>query len=278
MSTGSSRLQTKVVDARGARVHYLECGHGPRTVVLLHGWGSNPWVYERFMRGLPEDRFRTIAVDWFGDSERPWQGWSVSAFADEVRDVMDALGVERAALCGHSLGGITSQLFALRYLERLEGLILVGTGPTTQNHGTLLSLFERLRACGGDPAVLSQLVIGSYGTRPAPEEWEWYVERLLKAPYEGLVEAMGSGLQYEFVPLLPCISVPCLVVHGVHETGRTEFHVNAFETGLPDCRVERLDCGHYPMEELADEFTAAVRRFLERLPDSSRPGSSGGRA
>lgn len=259
------RPETVPVEARGRRIHVLRHGHGPIGVLLVHGWGSNPWVWEQYLRSLDPTTHTGVAVDFFGESDAPWDGYNVSSFADELRDVIEALGIGGVIYVGHSLGGIIGQLFALRYPELLRGLVLVGTGPTTQAHGTLLKLYERLRDCGGDVQVLGELVASSYGALPQPDVFGFYVDRLRIANYPGLVEAMGSGLTYDFVERLPFIATPSLVVHGVHEVGRTEVHVDLFRRGLPDTRIQYLDCGHYPMEELPEEFNRAVNDFIAEV-------------
>jgi pimeloyl-ACP methyl ester carboxylesterase len=103
------------------------------------------------------------------------------------------------------------------------------------------------------------------------------MEHLRKAPYSGLVEAMNSGLQYDFLPMLDSIRVPALVCHGRRDTGRTAFHLEAFRRGLPRATVVEFECGHYPMEEASDEFTTAVVSFLRGLDgpaSTKRPSAS----
>lgn len=254
------RLESVV--ARGVRVTYLARGHGPKNVILLHGWGSNPWVYLQFLAVVPEDRYRVLAVDYFGDSDRPWGGYDVSGVADEVRDVMDALGMRTATVGGHSLGGIISQMFALRYLERLDKLILIGTGPTTKHHGTLYDMFSELEAGGTDRAAIKSLIARGYGKLPPPDIFEQYVDHAMKAPTDGLIAAMASGMRYDFIPLLRYMTVPALVVHGIHDTGRKQFHLDAFRNGLPKGQIATFECGHYIMEELPDQFNTRVLNFL----------------
>jgi pimeloyl-ACP methyl ester carboxylesterase len=94
------------------------------------------------------------------------------------------------------------------------------------------------------------------------------MDHLMKAPYSGLVEAMDSGMRYDFTPLLESISVPVLVVHGKKDSGRKPQHVGAFKDGLPNARIVEMECGHYPMEELPEEFEQELIAFLRTLPAS----------
>jgi len=252
-----------VVTRGGVKVTYLASGEGPRQIILLHGWASNPWIWDHFMESAPKEQYTVIAMDYFGDSDRPWGGSTASGVADQVRDLMDALNIERAVVGGHSLGGITSQLFALRYQERLDGLILTGTGPTTRNHGLLPDMFAAITAGKTDRESLSSLVAGGYGTLPPRDRFERYIDHVMKVSADRLIDAMASGMQYDFIPLLRYITVPTLVLHGNHDKGRTNFHLEAFRNGLPAARIDTFECGHYVMEELPDEFDRAVLDFLD---------------
>ena len=250
------------VMARGVNVTYLTSGHGPKSVILLHGWGSNPWVWEGFMNAAPADEYCVVAPAFWGDSDRPWGGSNVSGIADEVRDLMDALDISTATLGGHAWGGIVAQLFALRYLDRLDKLILCATGPTTKNHSYLPGQFEQLQARGKDRASLKELIGRGYGTLPPPEVFEHYIDHIMKAPIQGLIEAMESGMKYDFTPWLRYITVPALIVQGRYDKGRVMSQAEAFKSGLPSNQLAVLECGHYPQEELPEEFNAAVLKFL----------------
>ncbi|MBI4507304.1 MAG: alpha/beta hydrolase [Chloroflexi bacterium] len=258
-------MPLETVVARGVPVRCLMRGQGPRNVVLMPGWGSNPWVYQCFLEAAPPDRYRVVAVDLFGESGRPWGGYNVSGFADEVRDLMDALDMRSAAVGGHSLGGVAALLFAQRFLDRLDALVLIGTGPTTKHHGTLPAMLAQLEARGKDRASIEGLVGGSYGTLPPPDVFRRYIDHAMKAPIEGLIEAMSSAFQYDFVPLLRYITAPTLIVHGRYDAGRLMYHAEALKSGIPNSRLAVFECAHYIMEELPEAFNATVLAFLAEL-------------
>jgi pimeloyl-ACP methyl ester carboxylesterase len=260
--TLNSLHSLETVQARGRKVTYLAHGYGPKDVLLMHGNPSNPWVYSGLLTTLPEDEFRVVVVDWYGDSERPWGGYNVSGYADQLRDVMDALEIPSAIVVGHSLGGVTSQLFALRYPERLEKLILIGTGPTTRQHGRLTIMLDQLRWTPSPRQALETIFAGSYGSPLPPDVLNRYVEHGLKVPIQAYIDAMESAFWFDFVPLLPYIQARTLILHGRFDTGRPIEHAVAFEQGLPHNELVMLECGHYLMEELPDQFNAAVRQFL----------------
>jgi pimeloyl-ACP methyl ester carboxylesterase len=114
-------LELAVTDSRGEGT----------PVVFVHGFSNDRFVWEDVVCGLPES-YRPIRYDLRGHGD---SGWSVAGhyhLLDHARDlgeVLDALGLESAALVGHSLGGNVAALFAARRPERVRALALVDAGP-----------------------------------------------------------------------------------------------------------------------------------------------------
>jgi pimeloyl-ACP methyl ester carboxylesterase len=121
----------RFVEADGVRLHYIEAGHGS-PVVLLHGNGASAadFAASGLLSRLAESH-RVIAFDrpGYGWSERPRSRiWSADRQARLVADALDALGVERAIVLGHSWGTLVALALALRAPERVRGLALL-SGP-----------------------------------------------------------------------------------------------------------------------------------------------------
>ncbi len=119
---------SSVVTLHGHRMHYVQAGRGP-VLVLLHGvLGSRrSWVGP--MSELARDH-RVIAPDLFGhgESAKPAGDYSLGAYAGALRDLLDRLGVGRATLVGHSLGGGIAMQFAYLFPARVDALVLEGGG------------------------------------------------------------------------------------------------------------------------------------------------------
>ena len=111
----------------GISIHYLEAGTGP-ALVLIHGLGASTFTFRRILPDLAR-HFRAVALDLkgFGFSERANGDYSLSAQAALVREVMDRLGIEKASVLGHSMGGAVAMRLALTYPERVERLILASS-------------------------------------------------------------------------------------------------------------------------------------------------------
>src|SRR5436190_13721054 len=120
--------ELKEIELHGHRVAYRSAGSGP-VIVLVHGITSTSATWERVMPALAK-RFTVIAPDLLGHggSAKPRGDYSLGAYASGVRDLLIALGHERASVVGHSLGGGVAMQFAYQFPERCERLVLVSSG------------------------------------------------------------------------------------------------------------------------------------------------------
>ena len=134
----------------GHRVAYRRAGSGP-VIVLVHGITSTSATWERVIPYLAE-RFTVIAPDLLGhgESAKPRGDYSLGAYASGVRDILVALGHDRATFVGHSLGGGIAMQLAYQFPERCERLVLVSSGGL----GRELSLLLRAAALPGSEVVL----------------------------------------------------------------------------------------------------------------------------
>ncbi len=112
----------------GHRVIYRSIGSGP-PVVLIHGLVNSSRHWESVALRLA-DSYRVIAPDLLGhgDSARPRGDYSIGAHAASIRDLLSAIGVERATIVGHSLGGGVAMQFFWQFPQRVERLALVSSG------------------------------------------------------------------------------------------------------------------------------------------------------
>jgi pimeloyl-ACP methyl ester carboxylesterase len=144
-------FEARALDLHGHRVIYRVAGTGP-PVVLIHGMVNSSRHWKGVAEGLAED-YMVIAPDLLGhgDSAKPEGDYSLGAHAAGIRDLLAALGVNRASLVGHSLGGGIAMQFFYQFPERCERLILISSGGL----GREVSLPIRLAAVPGTGAVLA---------------------------------------------------------------------------------------------------------------------------
>jgi pimeloyl-ACP methyl ester carboxylesterase len=119
----------KVQLASGINLHYQRIGEGP-DLVLIHGLTGNLAVWHLKMVPMLRDHFRVLTYDLRGHgySDMPPSGYSAGDMATDLTGLLDALGIERAFLAGHSFGADTALHFALRHPERVERVVAMEAG------------------------------------------------------------------------------------------------------------------------------------------------------
>src|SRR5262245_1007258 len=124
----------------GYRRAYRMLGTGP-PLLLLHGIGDSSRGWLPLLPALAE-RYTVIAPDLLGHgaSAKPRADYSVAAYANGMRDLLDVLGVERVTLVGHSLGGGVAAQFAYQYPARCERLVLVASGGVARGVTPILRM------------------------------------------------------------------------------------------------------------------------------------------
>src|SRR6202035_1923151 len=134
----ADELRVRRLVMHGHRMAYRQAGSGP-VVVLIHGITSSSATWSRVMPYLAR-RFTVIAPDLVGHGEwaKPRGDYSLGAHACGVRDLLLALGHERATIVGHSLGGGIAMQFSYQFPERCERLVLVDSGGLGRDVNPLL--------------------------------------------------------------------------------------------------------------------------------------------
>ncbi|HPU17381.1 MAG TPA: alpha/beta hydrolase, partial [Bacillota bacterium] len=135
---------------------------GKKAILFLHGWPGNHNLFEYQFDILPGLGFRCIGIDTrgFGKSDKPFDGYDYDTLSDDVRCVVDALGLRNFTLVGHSTGGA----IALRYMYRHNGygvakLVLVAAAAP--------SLIKRPNfQYGIDKQVVTDIIKCTYNDRP----------------------------------------------------------------------------------------------------------------
>lgn len=111
-------------------LHICDSEQGERCIVLLHGYLESLLVWEEFVPLLYKQvRVVTLDLPGHGISEIKGETHSMEFLADTVKGALDALGIKRCTLVGHSMGGYVALAFCERYPERLERLVLLSSTP-----------------------------------------------------------------------------------------------------------------------------------------------------
>ena len=214
-----TRNDSAVTLGNGLSLSYAEQGDssGP-TLVLLPGptdsWFSYTPVLERIPRSI-----RSIAVSQrgHGDSDKPPTGYRVEDFAADVVALLDALGIGRAVLAGHSGSCLVARRVAMDRPDRVAGLVLEASPTTLHGHAHLTELVESTVSGLEDPIdadFARSFVVDTSSGEVVPELLDRLVAELLKVPARVWREMFAALLKYDDTAELGRITAPTLLVWG----------------------------------------------------------------
>ena len=149
------------IDLADARIHYLDIGEGP-AIVLVHGLGGQLRNFTYALAGQLAAHHRLLIIDRPGSGYSTWTGptdWSLRAQARVVSQFIEALGLDRPLLVGHSLGGAVSLALAIEHPEAVSGLALLA--PLTQPNTEVSDIFKALAIKSG---LVRRLVANTLAT------------------------------------------------------------------------------------------------------------------
>jgi pimeloyl-ACP methyl ester carboxylesterase len=250
--------------AGGRRLRVRDSGGSGPVVVLLHAWGVTADVnFLEVMEPLAGD-YRVVAYDLPGHGARKGR-FEFGLAADELRDLLDALGVERAVLCGYSMGGPVAMEFGLRHPERCAGLMLQATA-LVYNHLVdrfiVLALhvarpFARLGL--GRTAAVRYFAGLRTGSPRVAALWPWLRRELTQADPADLVQAGLEDMRYDYRPdagtLRDTPNLPIAVLVTAADTAVPPDDQRAMATALGAVTAE-VETDH-------DSFLVAPERYAE---------------
>lgn len=263
------------VETPSLKIHYRSAGMGDTTIVFLHGnYASSRW-WEPVLESLP-DGYRALAPDLRGCGSREdhstrrgmWtQKLSIQDLADDLNGFLQGLGIERAVILGHSLGGLVATTFAIRHPERVSALVLMDTGPargiTMGSITTPLLLPLEIKNRGMFRRALIRAGIPKSGTYSKA-----LVDDMLSAP---------GGLYYKFSRAaaawtagngLKQISAPTLLIWGEDDEVMPSRYARDYVEQIPDAQLVVIpDAGHSPQFDQPEAFAEALYSFLDHQPD-----------
>ncbi len=275
---------SKFFETGGLSIHYKETGEGSRNLILLHGFGASLFSWREVMDPLSTIG-RVVAYDRpaFGLTSRPmpgeWQGlnpYSGDAQVEILIELMDGLGIRKAALVAHSAGASVAVQAALEHPDRIESLVLVAPALYARSSrypawlAPILSLpqmrrlgplFVRSIAESGndtilrswyDPDKVTDGIIDGYRKPLGVDNWD-------RALYEFTLAARSTGL----VDRLDELVVPVLVVSGTEDRIVPVENSIRVAGGIAASKLVTIPrCGHLPHEECVLDFLQAVEEFL----------------
>jgi len=275
--------ELREVNLHGHRVFFRSAGTGP-VVVLVHGITSTSATWAKVVPYLAE-RFTVIAPDLLGhgESAKPRGDYSLGAYASGIRDLLFALGHERATFVGHSLGGGVAMQLAYQFPEHCERLVLVSSGGL----GREITVLLRAASLPGSELVLPLLVneqlvgagrfvgrlLGRAGLRVHTDVGEVLRGHASLADGEArsaflhtlrtIVDARGQRVDATD-RLYLAESIPFLIIWGERDPIIPAAHGRAAHGLVPGSRLELFPgAGHFPHLDDPLRFVRLLTDFID---------------
>jgi pimeloyl-ACP methyl ester carboxylesterase len=281
-SRGHAHPVHEEITLHGHRVSFRRAGWGP-VIVLIHGVAGSSETWAPAIDLLAE-KYTVVAPDLIGhgESAKPRGDYSLGAFASGIRDLLQAIGHERATIVGHSLGGGIAMQLAYQFPERCERLVLVSSGGLGREVNFLLRAATLPGSEWVIPVLASQRVLdvggwvgrlaGRAGLRAGSD-----LEELWRA----LASLHDAGARQAFVYTLRSIvdsggqrvsardrlymakEMPTLILWGESDRIIPLHHGEEAHEAMPGSRFESFaGAGHFPHRDDPVRFARTLDEFI----------------
>ncbi len=257
---GDVRLST------GVRLHYAEQGDpAGEPVILLHGYSDSWYSWNRVLPLFPSS-WRVYALDQrgHGESDKPDSGYTMRDLGADVVAFMDAKGIRRATIIGHSLGGFVAQQAAALAPGRIERLVIVASGADIRGINGAAE-FEQLVMGLADPVPTEFIREFQSSTIHVPVPGEFYERvvaestklpaRVWHALMKGMVDATPADLS--------AARFPTLLVWGDKDAVFPRATQDVLQARIPGARLIVFpETGHAVHWERPEQFAEDLRDFV----------------
>jgi pimeloyl-ACP methyl ester carboxylesterase len=253
--------ETRFLETRSGRVHILDLGEGP-VLLLLHGTGRSVADWQEGLAERLAEGHRVVGFDYYGHglSDRAHRlRYGPALWTRQVVDVLDALGIDRVTVIGHSVGGSVAAMFTADHPDRVERSVFIGHGIAMDPMQWLPFVPGLGEIAMGRTDIFSEVfseaharrLAAAYSIRGTRAALLTYIRRQYTT--DGLRLAFGT---YED------IATPVLQVHGRHDASIPIEAARRLTRRLRDARFVAVEgAGHDVHIDAPDELAAAIEAF-----------------
>lgn len=261
----------KMLNINGVELAYRDEGSGP-PVVFLHAFPLNQTMWDEQVAEF-SGTHRIITLDWrgFGGSGLGAENSSPSIFADDLAGLLDRLKINRATICGLSMGGYSAFAFYRKYAERVSALILCDTRATADTEEGKQARFEMAKTVrrDGASAMIEPMIprlLGETTRQTKPAIIERVKQMIEVAQSEGIAQALiGMAYRADSTDLLSQIACPTLIVVGEEDQLTPPSDAESMHRAIPSSQLQIINqAGHLPNLETTAAFNQIVGQFLNQ--------------
>ena len=257
----------------GTRIHYEVTGKsGATPVLMIQGLGAskNAWNLQRIAMAT---RFRIISFDnrGAGRSDKPTEPFTLEQMADDALAVLDAAGIETAHVVGASMGGVISQIVAVKYPHRVRSLTLVCTA--CRNHPWRQELLQSWAKTAEEKGMIevgkeaAQWVMSPRSFRRLVPAFTWMGPLAALRPRHSFVSQIDAILntREDLVDQLSTITAPTMVIVGNQDILTPRGDSEEIAERIPDAELVVISgAAHGLMMEHSSTFNKILIEFLQR--------------
>jgi 3-oxoadipate enol-lactonase len=257
----------------GTRIHYEVTGKsGATPVLMIQGLGAskNAWNLQRIAMAT---RFRIISFDnrGAGRSDKPTEPFTLEQMADDALAVLDAAGIETAHVVGASMGGVISQIVAVKYPYRVRSLTLVCTA--CRNHPWRQELLQTWAKTAADKGMIevgkeaAQWVMSPRSFRRLVPAFTWMGPLAALRPRHSFVSQIDAILntREDLVDQLSTITAPTMVIVGNQDILTPRGDSEEIAERIPNAELVVISgAAHGLMMEHSSTFNRILIEFLQR--------------
>ena len=257
----------------GTRIHYEVTGKsGATPVLMIQGLGAskNAWNLQRIAMAT---RFRIISFDnrGAGRSDKPTEPFTLEQMADDALAVLDAAGIETAHVVGASMGGVISQIVAVKYPHRVRSLTLVCTA--CRNHPWRQELLQSWAKTAADKGMIevgkeaAQWVMSPRSFRRLVPAFTWMGPLAALRPRHSFVSQIDAILntREDLVDQLSTITAPTMVIVGNQDILTPRGDSEEIAERIPNAELVVISgAAHGLMMEHSSTFNRILIEFLQR--------------
>lgn len=262
-----------LINLPGRRIYYDLMGpeSGP-VVCFAHSLSSDGGMWAEQMAPLMAAGYRILRLDMrgHGGSDAVAGDYTMEALADDVATSLDALGIAKVQYVGLSIGGMIGQAFAIKHGHRLVSAMWCDTSPASPPNAKEAwgPRVEAVRAANS-LAPLADATMERWFTdafKPKnPGRWKQIHQTIAGTTPQGYIGCAAGIMDFDFLPKLPAVTVPVLVVCGSDDQGTPPAGNKKIAELVPGGRYEEIaNARHFPNVEHPDVFNRIMMPWLDK--------------
>ncbi len=260
--------------SQGYEIHYLQWGRSGKNIVALHSMLMNAHDFDIFAKSMAKD-YKVLAIDLIGhgESEKPLKPVPAKQHVDIIRDVVYQRCFTKPVIIGHSVGGLLGIVYASKYPDELEKLILVDIAPRTSTEGNIRRRTPPPKPFKSEKKARAYFKrrFRKFTNEARESAFKYMLERAsdgtirFKAKRESLEIGSEDGQPIDMWSLVRGIRVPVLLIKGGDSPTVTHERIEKMSEIIEDFTfVEVPGATHMVPQDAPEDFEEIVREFMKK--------------